>query len=292
MLRNNRAFTLIELLVVIAIIAILAAILFPVFAQAKLSAKKASDLSNIKQIGTAAVIYMGDNDDRWMLAATYPVTGIYADMYRWSSTLCIGPYMKNTALMQSPMDSPYTPATDWSYMIPTAPRKMEPISFMANALSTDLLGANSPYFPSGVTDYRGPIAPGSYWDGDGTTRAALTPAVSQTEATSVATLIVFANGNQEASEWSGCGKVHSNTETIAGCFGGDDLFWGWDAADLASGTSFGAPDANMAKAWRKAGNQSNFSFADTHARTMAPGSLMTGPFQLNPKYFLVNSQGY
>jgi prepilin-type N-terminal cleavage/methylation domain-containing protein len=60
----KRAFTLIELLVVIAIIAILAAILFPVFAQAKEAAKKTSALSNIKQVGTAAVVYTTDNDDR------------------------------------------------------------------------------------------------------------------------------------------------------------------------------------------------------------------------------------
>jgi len=59
----RRAFTLIELLVVIAIIAILAAILFPVFAQAKEAAKKTTCLSNQKQIGTAAIIYMADADD-------------------------------------------------------------------------------------------------------------------------------------------------------------------------------------------------------------------------------------
>ena len=59
----KRGFTLIELLVVIAIIAILAAILFPVFAQAKLAAKKTVALSNAKQIATANFIYQGDSDD-------------------------------------------------------------------------------------------------------------------------------------------------------------------------------------------------------------------------------------
>ncbi len=59
----KRAFTLIELLVVIAIIAILAAILFPVFAQAKVAAKKTADLSNQKQIATSTFLYSSDADD-------------------------------------------------------------------------------------------------------------------------------------------------------------------------------------------------------------------------------------
>lgn len=59
----KKAFTLIELLVVIAIIAILAAILFPVFAQAKLAAKKTGDLNNMKQIGLSTKIYLTDYDD-------------------------------------------------------------------------------------------------------------------------------------------------------------------------------------------------------------------------------------
>ena len=71
----KRAFTLIELLVVIAIIAVLAAILFPVFAQAKAAAKKTACLSNEKQIGlAAAMLYMNDNDgalyhhhEQWVL---------------------------------------------------------------------------------------------------------------------------------------------------------------------------------------------------------------------------------
>lgn len=63
---RKSAFTLIELLVVIAIIAILAAILFPVFAQAKEAAKKTAMLNNTKQSGTAVLLYAADNDD------TYP----------------------------------------------------------------------------------------------------------------------------------------------------------------------------------------------------------------------------
>jgi prepilin-type N-terminal cleavage/methylation domain-containing protein/prepilin-type processing-associated H-X9-DG protein len=62
-MRRNRGFTLIELLVVIAIIAILAAILFPVFARAREAARKATCLSNLKQIALAAIMYAQDYDE-------------------------------------------------------------------------------------------------------------------------------------------------------------------------------------------------------------------------------------
>src|SRR3954449_4033705 len=61
--RRGRGFTLIELLVVIAIIAILAAILFPVFAQARDKARSAACLSNTKQMGAALQMYAQDNDE-------------------------------------------------------------------------------------------------------------------------------------------------------------------------------------------------------------------------------------
>jgi prepilin-type N-terminal cleavage/methylation domain-containing protein len=71
MIQRRDAFTLIELLVVIAIIAILAAILFPVFAQAKAAAKKTSSLSNNKQLTLGAIMYGGDVDDTVPAMATW-----------------------------------------------------------------------------------------------------------------------------------------------------------------------------------------------------------------------------
>lgn len=78
----KRAFTLIELLVVIAIIAILAAVLFPVFAQATMAAKKTASLSNVRQIGLAWLMYNGDVDD-WVMRAR--VVEGPKDVYWWGS---------------------------------------------------------------------------------------------------------------------------------------------------------------------------------------------------------------
>jgi prepilin-type N-terminal cleavage/methylation domain-containing protein len=84
-----RAFTLIELLVVIAIIAILAAILFPVFAQAKEAAKKTQSLSNTKQIGLGVMMYSGDADD----AFPQSETGWGDNYLPWTSV--VYPYIKS-----------------------------------------------------------------------------------------------------------------------------------------------------------------------------------------------------
>ncbi len=99
----KRAFTLIELLVVIAIIAILAAILFPVFAQAKMAAKKSADLSNTKQMGTSLQIYLADFDDDYPQAYYYPNDSSSAGGYaQWSGLLM--PYIKNLDIFVSPVD--------------------------------------------------------------------------------------------------------------------------------------------------------------------------------------------
>lgn len=101
MLKMRRGFTLIELLVVIAIIAILAAILFPVFSQAKAAAKKTADLSNQKQIATAIMLYAGDNDDRTCATHHDLEAGeTIADLYTWYQPL--QPYVKNRDIFRDP----------------------------------------------------------------------------------------------------------------------------------------------------------------------------------------------
>lgn len=89
----KQAFTLIELLVVIAIIAILAAILFPVFAQAKVAAKKTAILSNAKQLGLAQLMYGADNDDLFS-----PVAAFNDQWSAPSFAVLTLPYIKNSGI--------------------------------------------------------------------------------------------------------------------------------------------------------------------------------------------------
>lgn len=115
MTRMRRAFTLIELLVVIAIIAILAAILFPVFAQAKAAAKKTADLSNMSQIGKSIVMYAGDNDDHTMHVDHSTEYGWYVPLYSYvkSSDVFRSPAYTRTPVTEDSGDVE-TPETDYS----------------------------------------------------------------------------------------------------------------------------------------------------------------------------------
>ena len=94
---SRRGFTLIELLVVIAIIAILAAILFPVFAKAREKARQSSCLSNLKQLGLSILSYSQDYDEKFPLAvAGGPTPPIYL------LSEIINPYIKNTQIWMCP----------------------------------------------------------------------------------------------------------------------------------------------------------------------------------------------
>lgn len=98
--RHPQGFTLIELLVVIAIIAILAAILFPVFAQARERARTATCLSNLKQIGLANQMYLQDYDERFPFAGREWPHAAFIDV--WNG---LGPYIKNTEMFLCKSDA-------------------------------------------------------------------------------------------------------------------------------------------------------------------------------------------
>ena len=119
----KKAFTLIELLVVIAIIAILAAILFPVFAQARAKARQASNISNLKQIGLAVLMYVQDYDETmvpyllprvgggtvWWHGVTLPTSPL---TYRREEGL-IQPYMKNVQIQDCPVGKDIPTPFNW-----------------------------------------------------------------------------------------------------------------------------------------------------------------------------------
>ncbi len=138
---SNRksAFTLIELLVVIAIIAILAAILFPVFARARENARRSSCQSNLKQIGLGILQYVQDYDERYPLSRTdnVPVvndTGatVVLNNVPWHYT--IQPYVKSVQLFKCPSN---TATTNMYYTGNTIPP-----SYICNGTGTTADAAN------------------------------------------------------------------------------------------------------------------------------------------------------
>jgi len=131
--RVNRAFTLIELLVVIAIIAILTAVLVPVFTQARAKARQASCLSNTRQIGMGFLQYFQDNDEQ------FPhVRGEVT----WANTM--QPYLRSRQILRCPSDT----STNWVQPLPGKTRvRMTSYTlngYLAPGVSTLAQGGNFP----------------------------------------------------------------------------------------------------------------------------------------------------
>jgi prepilin-type N-terminal cleavage/methylation domain-containing protein/prepilin-type processing-associated H-X9-DG protein len=136
---HRRGFTLIELLVVIAIIAILAAILFPVFAQARDKARGAACLSNIKQLGTALVMYVQDYDE--MLPHHTDASDFMnpTAVANWARS--VQPYSKNTGILACPS------ATLWPSVNPATQGNTKN-SYQGNGVVLSRLGTSLARIPA------------------------------------------------------------------------------------------------------------------------------------------------
>lgn len=104
---RRNGFTLIELLVVIAIIALLAAILFPVFARARENARRTSCQSNLKQISLGFIQYVQDYDE------TYPGASLWDGVVWQGWPLEIQPYLKSDQILQCPSEPTKAPGSNW-----------------------------------------------------------------------------------------------------------------------------------------------------------------------------------
>jgi prepilin-type N-terminal cleavage/methylation domain-containing protein len=136
---KRAAFTLIELLVVIAIIAILAAILFPVFARAREKARQTACLSNTRQISLAADMYCADHDE------CYPICMYFTGLQFWGAPDALQPYLKNAAILQCPSEPRRTAVAEIQALLP-APMgaDLEWLGYQANlAVFED--GANNAF---------------------------------------------------------------------------------------------------------------------------------------------------
>ncbi len=120
-INTQKGFTLIELLVVIAIIAILAAILFPVFAQAREKARQTACLSNVRQLGTATMMYLQDSDELFFPTVTERTAPVSvpdtADArFIWTIRGKLDPYTRSQAIFRcpsNPNDWPTPTPTNW-----------------------------------------------------------------------------------------------------------------------------------------------------------------------------------
>jgi prepilin-type N-terminal cleavage/methylation domain-containing protein len=270
----KKGFTLIELLVVIAIIAILAAILFPVFAQAKAAAKKTQALSNIKQLGLANMMYMGDFDDRFC----YAVGNAWWGETDGNWVMNTQPYVKTYGLLLDPTD-PKSKATWDTWMKGTdswATSTFLPISFGANGLTRGNFWPNVTRGPMGLDQ--------PSWLGQTT--------ATSTTVTKPAETIMLASHN-DGQRMYGTGLYFSGFDWWDGPWagggngglipdGGTQQADGWDKSGGRDGTPYKSQNNYVYNQNNHDGGVSMnyagngvFVFCDGHAKAMKP--VQTNP---------------
>jgi prepilin-type N-terminal cleavage/methylation domain-containing protein/prepilin-type processing-associated H-X9-DG protein len=283
---RRSGFTLIELLVVIAIIA---AILFPVFAQAKAAAKGTAELSNVKQLGLANTLYLSDYDDTYALGTICVTSATSA--CEWDTTWAglVVPYVKNgnvqsnkyggtslggASLFRSPLDGD-TGLASWS-----DGSEGVSISFGANAILI--------YDPAANKTKRIGVFSNLFADSGFGNNASL----SQTNISQVAsTVLLAAKYNKDARAY---GSFRVSSAFPGAVFNNVDYGWNWIAPGMVpNGNPFGSgsawwwsynnhsddkyPNGKNGAVGVNSSGKSNFVFADGHAKTMAPTATNPDP---------------
>jgi prepilin-type N-terminal cleavage/methylation domain-containing protein len=288
---KQSAFTLIELLVVIAIIAILAAILFPVFAQAKVAAKKTQDMAHMKQTGTSLMIYATDYDDLFPLQAGRDCDAAANGLGTWNfNSRVLIPADWNIAL-NAVQASGCTSRVKGAWGLPqnqiypylkNSQMFAIPVARDETSSSFDYSAANKKVEP-----YR-----------SGYSMNGLLTQLSQTAITSVSTTPLWWPGFGTTNR---VGNTYTNPFLIcadpnAGCvFNGNGAFFG-SAASCNNQDNHNTPGFNNGSqskmgnvaygtVWAYSKSQ-NWVFADTHAKTRRTGTgdSKNDPFVADPTY--------
>jgi prepilin-type N-terminal cleavage/methylation domain-containing protein/prepilin-type processing-associated H-X9-DG protein len=270
MTNQRRGFTLIELLVVIAIIAILAAILFPVFAQAREKARAITCVSNQKEVSLGILMYVQDYDENFPKADFWDTNTSFGNYYLWSSQLCVQPYIKNLDIYKCPDDSFPGEITDPNYfgLVPNT-RKPAPISLMANSV-TPFTGQTF----YGIQNPRGLIVYGAEYGGGPTAPTSLA------EIPSASNIVLLCEGRYEYYNGVyGCGPYLNNE--IDYCYVTEDLVFQYQVDFFTLSTQ----SDPWYKAWRKHSGGANYSMSDGHVKFMQPGVMR------DPTRWAVNAPG-
>ena len=275
--RCRRGFTLIELLVVIAIIAILAAILFPVFAQARESARAISCLSNTKQIGLGLAMYVQDHDEKMpaLFLKIPPINGGGLDRIPYDQQIL--PYVKNDQVYSCPSDSVTRQSKmghmwNGAYIDKNRPRSYWYMTAIETAEYFQKTGSSDPDPNTGMSAWESPTAIAQF-DGPADTISLVEIWITDDVPGSAATHSFGSIGSTWDSAAANCdtGMLpgHNNPPKTE-----DDK---WFGAPNCLGSDQTWVGYNITKGHREKGN---YVFADGHAKAMSFPQVRKNDFYL------------
>ncbi len=272
--QRRKGFTLIELLVVIAIIAILAAILFPVFAQAREKARAITCISNLKQIGLGTMQYVQDYDETYPLGYTWMST----DGNSWGGTMwtiSLGPYIQKYGTINTEFINGQAPGTANVYVCPS-------ISFTHDANGNAMpppgigYGMNDTQLTTGWTGLPDPNN-GPLWTYPGVTLASLKAPAQLAAYADEAVVDGNSDPNSDLTNNGKCQDPNNPGDAACGPFNLHPDKW---VAIGTTGWNFSVPgvgDGDWSGRHRvphfRHQMKCNVSFADGHAKAVGTGSI-------------------